>query len=243
MEVLDINDSCRHKVLMYFRDLFIIKHEIIEKAIILLEDNNIDTRIRAMNYLAVSRYSGLINYNGKEISLADRVKMLLNEADLNSSLFHYALDYLGNIRYNDYALEKRMLTEALKSSQEGFISDRETIMRYLLNVGHFSGPYFKLVLHYQAIRLEISMGSSVSDKYFDKIDKYVPSEKLNSAREMLYNHAFRNIIQLYKIRKQLSGKNSDRIYGDQQRERLIRTSIALQKLLLVIDEKQKFHEL
>ncbi len=241
-EILESDEEMAFASLMYYRDLFIIKPEIIEKAISYIDSNYADTRIRAINYLADIQYSGEINYNARRVLLAEVIeeKLYNDHEDPNSSFRSYSVQYLAGVNYKNEKLENFLLEKALNEDPDQVFTDREVMMRYFVAVNHFSGKFLGLIMHYQKIRDVMTMSSGVSDNYFEHIERYVPEKYISMVKGYLYKFCFVNIkafIRLINIFKNTS--NSD-LWANEQVERFMRTGLALQKIILYEDERKQF---
>jgi hypothetical protein len=239
-EVIDENERIAFGGLMYFRDLFIIKPEIIDKAIIYLDSGVIDTRNRAMNYLAEIQYPCEINHNGKIESLGSKIELMLYESneEKHNSFVSYAIQYLGATNYSTPKLVEFLLEAADLSKPDTFFSSREGIMKYLASINHFSHNFLFLILHYQVIRKDLSTSSQVSDDFFEHIERYVPEEHIKDVKSVLYEFCFRNTLLLYKIRDMLKRTSRSDLWANEQIERIFRTGMALQRIILFDDERK-----
>jgi hypothetical protein len=232
----EISASC----LMTFRDSFIVRPEITEQAIRLLESEILYNRIRAMNYLSQIQHITKVMYNGKEVELTTMVEDLFfkYKDEQHSSFLGYAIEYMGKANHKNSKLEDTILKAALSQRSE-VLSDIETLIRYLVNVNHFSPTFIGLLLSYQRITEHLDMSCYVANSFFENIERHIPQEKHKFMKTVLRNFCFENIAIIWKLRKYLLSNDSDDMWADQQAERLYRTGLALQKIVLCEDEAKK----
>jgi hypothetical protein len=242
-EVLLKNDMLKYPCFMYFRDLKIVDWDIIDEAIRCLDSEVADTQIRAMNYLAEIGPVVEINYNGKRTTLAEKIKDMYLKKDLDNTYYFYELEYLAKINFVDPELTRRLLEERLTLKPKIVFSDRDATMRYLFAVKDFSYPFFEAILKHQAIDQEIGTDSQVANIFFEHIERYVPDSHISLVKKELSSFTLKNIWTGYRLRKRLFKEKSSDLWTNQQVERFVRMSIALQKIILLEAERQRFNSL
>lgn len=239
IELVRNDDEVSAYSLMAFRDAFIVRPEIITEAIKLLESAIPHNRIRAMNYLAQIQYVTSVNYNGRELDLASMVADLFfkYKDEPNSPFGTYAIEYLGKVNYKSSNVETTVLESALGQRTEVF-SSIETLTTYLINVNHFSLKFLGLLLSYQQIAGDFRASCFAANSYFENIERYVPEGKQRFVKNVLMDFWFKNIIIIWKLRNYLKRDEYNGMWIDQQFERLFRTGLALQKMVLSEDERR-----
>jgi hypothetical protein len=226
--------------LMAFRDAFIVRPAIVSEAIKLLQSQYIDTRIRAINYLAQIQYVTTTLYNGKQTELAYMVEDLFYKYkdEKYRSFSGYAIEYMGKVNHKNPKLEETVLQAAISIRNEVF-TDIETLIRYLVNVNHFSPRFIGLLMSYQRITGKLDSSCYVANSYFENIERHVPETKQKFVKTVLMEFWYKNIIRAWKLRKELINANSDDMWAHQQEERVYRLGLALQKIVLCEDEKNQ----
>lgn len=239
IELMRNDDEVSASSLMAFRDAFVVRPEIITEAIKLLESEIPYNRIRAMNYLSQIQYVTNVSYNGRELDLASMVADLFfkYKDEPHSSFCTYAIEYLGKVNYKNSNVETIVLEAALGQRTEVF-SSIETLITYLINVNHFSPTFIYLLLSYQQITGDLQMSCYAANSYFENIERHVPEDKQKFVKNILMDFYFKNIIKVWKLRSYLSNNNDNLMWADDQIERLYRTSLALQKIILCEDEQR-----
>lgn len=242
LTLMESNPGARADALMYFRDAFVVKQVVIEKAVLYLEDPNHYTIVRAVNYLETIQFDGNVKTDKGSIHPSEKIVKLLNDTSEDERAVTYAIDYLGKVKYKTPEVVELLLQKLINPNTGLFTGERDHLVRYFMNIRHYSPVFFNFMLSLQTIKDHLDMHSFDSDTYFEKIELYIPEEHLKSARIALLAFFAQNSLNLFKIRKHLKDADSVSMINTQL-ERYLRTSLALQKIVMYYDERQAIQKL
>lgn len=238
---LDENGPLSTAIFMYFRDLYIVRPEIIEHACQYLYSEDREAARRAMNYLSQIRYDGDFIRNGKKIRIAERALEIITEGrdeGTRNPARGYAAEYLGHIKYTEGNTTSFMigrLNNKDDSELHGYA------VRYLMNTRYYSPSFFKYMFNNGN---GLGGYSFESNEYFENIEKHVPENKITDAKmEMGYFFAIRAWDHIKQLRKKENDANGEDWWAEGAEESFKRTALAFQKLVLYGDEAKRVKNL
>lgn len=236
--LLDEDSPMRFRSLMYFRDLGIVNQEVADKAIQWLDHPDPDTKIRSINYLEAIRYDAIIEMDGKQVKLADRVRKMVELETIGESSTTYAIDYLGKIGYTSDSLTQILMEHLKNPDKNKKLGDRDTILRYFIRVKHFSKDFFEIILSKQRLKGGLEMSSFISNDYVNEIDLYLTGENHAQIRDSLFDLTIFNLKAFRILTKRIDQTQVDDMWANEQIEKMYRTVNALIKTALWVEEKK-----
>lgn len=236
IEILNTNSPLATRIFMYFRDLFVVRYEIIELACRYLYSEDMEARRRAINYLAVIRYDGYFDRNGSKVRIAERALEIMSEnrdQEYAKGGEDYALMYLANINYT--GLNVTNIVIGLLNDHKHYL--HKEAISYLMSTKYYSQSFFDLMCNSQD-------GLNYlweSNRYFDNIEKYIPKDKINDAKHNLMSFFIKKSWALWKILKKT--KNANKGMAERNLKDYLRIALALQKIVLYEDEVKQLSKL